>query len=152
MAKYKNIRIPKRGGGTRLQRVQVLASGKYKFVKNLTRGKKKKSSKSKGGMGKSMGRRRSMTIPLAVVIPSVGGTVAAAKHGWDSGWGIEGALDQVSQAWTGYSFINQTFDIGQTKRALVPTIVGALIHKFVGGPPLNVNKILAANKIPFIRI
>ncbi len=43
MATYKNIRIPKRGGGSRLQRVQVLASGKYKFVKNL----KKSASKTK---------------------------------------------------------------------------------------------------------
>jgi len=41
MPTYKNIRIKKRGGGTRLQRVQVLASGKYKFVKNLTKGKRK---------------------------------------------------------------------------------------------------------------
>ena len=32
--KYKNIRIKKKGGGTRMQRGQVLASGKYKFVKN----------------------------------------------------------------------------------------------------------------------
>ena len=35
MATYKNITVKKRGGGTRQQRVQVLASGKYKFVKNL---------------------------------------------------------------------------------------------------------------------
>lgn len=32
--KFKNIKIKKKGGGTRTQRVQVLASGKYKFVKN----------------------------------------------------------------------------------------------------------------------
>ncbi|GAI47681.1 unnamed protein product, partial [marine sediment metagenome] len=44
MPTFKNIRIKKRGGGTRLQRVQVLASGKYKFVKNL---KKAASSSSK---------------------------------------------------------------------------------------------------------
>jgi hypothetical protein len=37
MVKTKTIRIKKKGGGTRLQRVQVLASGKYKFLKNLTR-------------------------------------------------------------------------------------------------------------------
>jgi hypothetical protein len=50
MPTYKNIRIPKRGGGTRTQRVQVLASGKYKFVKNLTTKRKttrKTSSKKK---------------------------------------------------------------------------------------------------------
>ncbi len=33
-AKYKNIKVKKKGGGTRMQRVQVLKSGKYKFVKN----------------------------------------------------------------------------------------------------------------------
>ena len=30
----KTIRIRKAGGGTRLQKVEVLKSGKYKFVKN----------------------------------------------------------------------------------------------------------------------
>jgi len=34
MTKFKVITIKKRGGGTRKQRVQVLASGKFKFVKN----------------------------------------------------------------------------------------------------------------------
>ena len=33
----KNIRIKMKGGGTRLQRVKVLASGKFKFIKNLGR-------------------------------------------------------------------------------------------------------------------
>lgn len=43
MVTYKTIRIKKKGGGTRAQRVQVLASGKYKFVKNP--GTKTKRSK-----------------------------------------------------------------------------------------------------------
>jgi len=38
MAKYKNITIKKRSGGTRKQRVMVLATGKYKFVKNKKTG------------------------------------------------------------------------------------------------------------------
>lgn len=37
MSKFKNIRVKMRGGKSRLQRVQVLASGKYKFVKNIGR-------------------------------------------------------------------------------------------------------------------
>ena len=45
MPTFKNIRIKKRGGGTRLQRVQVLKSGKYKFVKNLVKGKSAKSGR-----------------------------------------------------------------------------------------------------------
>lgn len=35
MPTFKNIRIKMKNGKTRLQRVQVLASGKYKFVKNI---------------------------------------------------------------------------------------------------------------------
>lgn len=40
MPTFKNIRIKKRGGGTRTQRVKVLASGKYRFVKNPTSSRK----------------------------------------------------------------------------------------------------------------
>ena len=39
----KTIRIKKPGGGTRLQKVKVLASGKYKFVKNTTKGMVRKT-------------------------------------------------------------------------------------------------------------
>ena len=46
MPKYKTIRIKKPNGETRLQRVQVLASGKYKFVKNV--GRLVKSYKPRG--------------------------------------------------------------------------------------------------------
>jgi len=44
---FKNIRIAKRGGGTRTQRVKVLASGKYKFVKNLTKSRSRKVTRKK---------------------------------------------------------------------------------------------------------
>jgi len=44
MPTYKNIRVPVgKSGKTRLQRVQVLASGKHKFVKNI----KKTTSKGR---------------------------------------------------------------------------------------------------------
>jgi len=64
MPTYKNIRVPKRGGGTRMQRVQVLASGQYKFVKNLSksnpsRGKtttKRKTTLKKGGRNMAKGK------------------------------------------------------------------------------------------------
>ena len=39
----KTIKIKKKGGGTRLQKVKVLASGKYKFVKNTTKGMVRKT-------------------------------------------------------------------------------------------------------------
>ena len=69
----KNIRIKMKGGKTRLQRVKVLKSGKYKFIKNKkrkrktsnlkrsklgrrTRWKKKHNPNRKGGK-KRMGRK-----------------------------------------------------------------------------------------------
>jgi len=42
----KTITIKKRGGGTRKQKVQVLKSGKFKFIKNSTKSTTKKRSKS----------------------------------------------------------------------------------------------------------
>tara|TARA_B100001013_G_scaffold274831_1_gene175348 strand:- start:1231 stop:1485 length:255 start_codon:yes stop_codon:yes gene_type:complete len=46
MPKYKTIRIAKVNGGSRLQRVMVLANGKYRFVKNTkTRGISKRKPK-----------------------------------------------------------------------------------------------------------
>jgi len=58
MVKFKNIRIKKPSGGSRLQRVQVLSSGKFKFVKNIKRKRavKKNVGKRKGTRRKS-GRR-----------------------------------------------------------------------------------------------
>lgn len=41
----KTIKIKKAGGGTRLQKVKVLASGKYKFVKNTVKGAVRKTRK-----------------------------------------------------------------------------------------------------------
>jgi len=53
---FKNIRIKKKGGGSRLQRVKVLASGKYKFVKNLTK------SKSRTTKSKTKTKRRKTNV------------------------------------------------------------------------------------------
>jgi len=50
----KIIKIKKRGGGTRLQRVKVLASGKFRFIKNKT----KSARKTIGKRTKSIKRRR----------------------------------------------------------------------------------------------
>jgi hypothetical protein len=44
--KTKTITIKKKGGGTRKQKVQVLASGKYKFIKNTGRKVKSKIKKA----------------------------------------------------------------------------------------------------------
>jgi len=65
MAKYKSIRVKMKGGKSRMQRVKVLASGKYRFVKNIgrrvTRRSKSRASRPKtkrGGKIRMAKRRR----------------------------------------------------------------------------------------------
>jgi len=65
----KTIRIKKRGGGTRLQRVKVLASGKFKFIKNKAKSvkktivkRRKSSKKSRKQQPKNTRKRSSNTV------------------------------------------------------------------------------------------
>ena len=69
---YKTITIKKRGGGTRKQRVMVLANGQYKFVKNTGSGagttakgskKKKKKSKSSSTGGTTTSNTKRKVLP-----------------------------------------------------------------------------------------
>lgn len=95
-------------------------------------------------------RRRSsgMTIPVAPLIGFAGPILEAYSK-----WGpTVDAVNYYSQSMTGYDFIGGTFDIQRAKRGLMPLVIGMLIHKFVGGAPLNLNRTLAASKIPFLRI
>ncbi|MEE9181010.1 MAG: hypothetical protein V3U33_00360 [candidate division NC10 bacterium] len=65
MPQFRNIRIKKPGGGTRIQRAQVLKSGKLKFVKNVKRGGKKAAKKSparKRAVKKAPARKRSKSV------------------------------------------------------------------------------------------
>jgi len=50
---YKNIRVKMKNGKTRLQRVQVLANGKYKFVKNIGSKVKKAATRKKSSTKRS---------------------------------------------------------------------------------------------------
>ena len=58
----------------------------------------------------------------ALVAPGV----IAAKRGLDSGWGIEGAIDQVLQTYTGYSVINNTYSFDELKKGWAPYIASIL--------------------------
>jgi len=60
MVQTKVITIKKRGGGTRRQAVEVLKSGKFKFIKN-TSAKLKSKARTAGSKIKSKARKRSNT-------------------------------------------------------------------------------------------
>ncbi|GAH95036.1 unnamed protein product [marine sediment metagenome] len=79
MPTFKNIRIKKRSGGTRLQRVQVLASGKYKFVKNLVKGKSTKSGR------KANSKRKTNVTNKRKMFRTLGTTGALEDFAWGFG-------------------------------------------------------------------
>src|SRR5947209_5601818 len=79
MPKFRNIRVKMKGGKSRIQRAQVLASGKLKFVKNTgrkaTRSAKKQARRSSrmakkhhSGAGKRQGFVSWITSILAIII------------------------------------------------------------------------------------
>lgn len=161
MSKFKNIRIKKPGGGSRLQRVQVLASGKYKFVKNkLSRSSKKtKTSKKTTRRVRKTARRKrrrgsgGFTIPLAPVIGLAAGMIGPIDRliAGDA----KAAVNEVAYNYLGMANVGYTtpkFDPKGMLNGLVPLALGLLVHKFVGGPPLNANRMLARAKVPLIRI
>ncbi|GAG91994.1 unnamed protein product [marine sediment metagenome] len=95
MPTFKNIRIKKPKGGSRMQRVQVLASGKYKFVKNKgrTSNKRRRTAVRRAAPRRrrtSMVRRRKKQgrrkpKPSLIMLISIGaalvGTYMHAKEG-----------------------------------------------------------------------
>jgi len=147
-----------KGGKSRLQRVKVLASGKYKFVKNLTKSKsrsvKTKTNPKKKGKVKTMAKKkrrsRKMTIPLAPIIGLIGTpAISSAIPSFMAG-DFEGGIQRLGGLvglWRDGSFHFDTLAANMT-----PVIAGLLIHKFVGGSPLNLNRMLASANVPFLRI
>jgi hypothetical protein len=94
MPKYKNIRVNKKGGGTRLQRVMVKANGQYKFVKNKKTTKKrskstkkktttrKRSVSKKSTGGRRTSRRMNITIPIGGI--AIGLSTIQQLNGFDA--------------------------------------------------------------------
>lgn len=100
MPTYKNIRIKMKNGKSRLQRVQILASGKYKFVKNT---KKKGSSnpspkkKSRGNPRKSARKGSNMAKNGSKIFRTLGAKGAVEDFAWGfGGLALMGASNPVS--------------------------------------------------------
>lgn len=87
-----------KNGKTRLQRVQVLASGKYKFVKNLTKGRSSPKKKTKTVRSKSVSSRgRSMGKNGSKMFRTLGATGAIEDFAWGfGGLALMGANNPVA--------------------------------------------------------
>lgn len=156
MAKYKNIKIKKKGGGYRTQRVMVLKSGKYRFVKNKSSRSSKKTNPSKkttrrkrNVVKKKKRRSRKFTIPLAPIAGVVASPALRSAVTDAIGGNFDGALQNLGQI---IGYYNGQFYFNKLVENVGPMVAGLLVHKFVGGPPLNLNRTIANAGVPIIRI
>lgn len=100
-------------------------------------------------MAKKKRKSRKFTIPLAPIAgilaaPAVGAGIRAALAG-----DIDGMLYEAKKF---VGFTGDQFDAFALISNMGPIVVGLAIHKFVGGPPLNLNRMLAAANVPVVRI
>lgn len=97
-------------------------------------------------------RRRSsqMTIPIAPVAGLVAGLAEPADYLIKGD--MKNAMLKLCKNYTGYNYEVGLWSPEDLKRGLLPLVVGLLVHKFVGGPPLNLNRMLGRAKVPLIRI
>ena len=121
----------------------------------------KKARKVKRKLARRKKRRRSgsMTLPLA---PLIGlGAGLAGGSTWSGGNSVisrltegdfEDAMKIAAYHYLGYDINLGKFEVQGLMTGIMPLVVGALIHKFVGGAPLNVNRMLAAARVPLVRI
>ena len=119
------------------------SGSKTKTSKKTTRRKRNLTGKRKRGS-------RKFTIPLApiagiIAAPAVRAGVEAVLAG---NW--KGAMDEAGK-FVGWG-PDGKFDAFALGSNIGPIILGIIVHKFVGGPPLNVNRMLAAANVPVIRI
>ena len=130
--------VKRRKGKKRTRRRTRRSSNPRRRVRRIARRRRK--------------RRRSagMTIPLAPVaglFAGLAGPIDYALRG-----DFNSAMIKVCKNYTGYNPEVGVWSPEDLKSGVLPLVIGLLVHKFVGGPPLNLNKVLARAKVPFIRI
>ena len=103
-------------------------------------------------MGKKKKRRsRKFTIPLA----PIGGLVATPALRYMVSELMAGNLETAIAQPARFAGIDPNtgqFSVDELKNNLLPVVLGILVHKFIGGSPLNLNRTLANANVPFIRI
>jgi len=157
---FKNIRVKKKGGGSRLQRVKVLASGKYKFVKNI--GRKRGNPHPKKRRNKVTRRRRRhnpnsrnrrRNNKKIAILPTFGAIISMGTSRDNSKgnllWHImklasgERAItynnimylmDDTLAQYGGYSMLSKNWKF---PRAIIPPLVGVVASKVASKVGLN---------------
>lgn len=119
-------------------------------IKRRLKGKNPRKRRVKRTARRRRRRSRSITIPIAPVAGLAAGLAAPVQAAMTGN--MEQAADLLVAKYTGYSMRENRWNFNYLKEGMVPLILGLVVHKFVGGPPLNLNRVLARANVPFIRI
>lgn len=92
-----------------------------------------------------------MTIPIAPILGLAAG-MAEPITAFASGASLESAGNIAIRAYTGYDIFSHDWGWQRMMNGVVPLAIGLMIHKFVGGRPLNANAALARAGVPYLRI
>ena len=128
----------------------VKRKGKKRKSKTRRSSSPKRRVKRRMARRKRGRRRYTMTIPLAPIAGLIAGMHEPIQRIMQGKPDL--AIIAVSRNYTGYCPKDNNWLPERMARGLLPLIIGCLVHKFVGGAPLNVNRMLARAKVPFIRI
>ena len=106
-------------------------------------------------MAKKKRRRKSksMTLPIAPLAGLAAGLAAPVQSAMDGAY--RDAVNKLLRNYVGldgYLTGNYTFRPEMMINGLAPLVIGGLVHKYVGGKPLNINSTLARSGVPLIRI
>lgn len=94
--------------------------------------------------------KRKLTIPVALVAGVAAGMADPIRKIMEGD--VPGGISWMVSNYTGINTETGGFSINALSRGLVPLLMGAIVHKYVGGAPLNVNRALAAAGVPILRI
>ena len=130
--------------------------------RSKSRPKKAKTTKTKK-VKRKMGRRRrrktrakrKFTLPVAIVAPvglTVGNALLATVPHKDPATKAYAFFERLTWLFTGWSNNLKKWEGKGIASGLLPILIGGMIHKFVGGKPLNVNRMLGRAQVPIVRV
>lgn len=122
--------------------------GKRKTTRRST---KRKTTRRRSTSRNAVRRIKKLNLPIALIAGTAAGLIDPVKAAIQEKDPAKAARI-VSYHYLGFNVTTGQFEPEGLKKGLLPLIAGALIHKFVGGAPLNVNKSLAAAGVPILRI
>ena len=138
---------------TRNQALKLV--GSRKTIKSTKTKTKQTKTKRRKYLGKKKGTRRkkSFTLPLSIVGAVVAGVADPIKIAVYEKDPVR-AAQLVAARYSGVDMRSGTmiFNIYELGIGVGSLIIGGLVHKFVGGAPLNVNRMLGQAGVPIIRV